>query len=648
MSRIFLVTTLLAASLSGPAAPQNLLNRPESAVYDAARNRYLVSNYTGGHIIAIDEDGTQSIFAEGNGSSAGLCIVGDTLYVGCGSRGVIGYNLETGTLVMDVTIPGSLLLNDIDADTSGNIYVSDPYGNKVYKIRLADRTYSTLMDFIVWPNGVLFDPRSNRLLVCCSTTRFIYSVSTADGTSYALANVGQGHLDGLAMDNAGNIYVSSQGPEAVFRYDSTFTEPMKLISIGHQGPADIFYDRQNEMLLVANIDGNRVDFEDFGQPDFFLASRVLAETTGDGDGYADPGETLDLSVTAFNYGQDAVDATGELWCDDPYIHLVEVTSDFGPDPAFLEETESVTPFRVTVDPTCPVPHLAMLQMNISIDGNFAITESCALPVGEVSDWEESFETGAVGWGHRSLTKPYADEWHLESHRAHSGAVSWKVGGAGADQYSNYSDGALVSAPFRLPPRATLSFWHWIDAETATASVAWDAGVVMIMSNNDPEWKEISPVGGYPYRVASNVASPFASGRGCFSGNHGWTRVEFDLSAYSGVTRLMFRFGADGGTTGEGWYLDDILIEHGSCCIDRVGDANGAGGDEPTISDISTLIDAKFITGSCDGSIECITEADVNQSGGLWADCEDITIGDISVLIDYLFITGPPRGLPGCL
>ena len=86
-----------------------------------------------------------------------------------------------------------------------------------------------------------------------------------------------------------------------------------------------------------------------------------------------------------------------------------------------------------------------------------------------------------------------------------------------------------------------------------------------------------------------------------------------------------------------------------CCAGRVGDANGEGGDEPTISDISTLIDAKFITGSCDGIIDCLTEADINQSGGLSATCDDITISDISTLIDYLFITGPETAtLPDCL
>jgi len=86
----------------------------------------------------------------------------------------------------------------------------------------------------------------------------------------------------------------------------------------------------------------------------------------------------------------------------------------------------------------------------------------------------------------------------------------------------------------------------------------------------------------------------------------------------------------------------------SCCIGRVGDANGLGGDEPTIGDISVMIDAKFITGVCNGIIACLAEADINHSGGLFPTCDDVTIGDISVLIDYLFITGPSLGLAECL
>ncbi len=86
----------------------------------------------------------------------------------------------------------------------------------------------------------------------------------------------------------------------------------------------------------------------------------------------------------------------------------------------------------------------------------------------------------------------------------------------------------------------------------------------------------------------------------------------------------------------------------TCCADRVGDANGLGGDEPTIGDVSVMIDAKFISGTCEGLIPCLPEADMNQSGGSDPACHDITVGDVSILIDYLFITGPSLVIPNCL
>jgi hypothetical protein len=70
-----------------------------------------------------------------------------------------------------------------------------------------------------------------------------------------------------------------------------------------------------------------------------------------------------------------------------------------------------------------------------------------------------------------------------------------------------------------------------------------------------------------------------------------------------------------------------------CCL---GDPNRSGG-EPTVADISTMIDAKFITGTCNDI--CIGAADLNGSGGDSPTCNDITINDISMLIDCLFITG---------
>jgi len=106
----------------------------------------------------------------------------------------------------------------------------------------------------------------------------------------------------------------------------------------------------------------------------------------------------------------------------------------------------------------------------------------------------------------------------------------------------------------------------------------------------------------------------------------------------------------GGFTAAGNKLSAFLAEWSMiCCELRVGNADGQGGDQPTIGDISTLIDAKFIAGTCDGVIACLVEADINQSGGISPTCHDITISDIAALIDYLFITGPETAtLPDCL
>jgi hypothetical protein len=87
-----------------------------------------------------------------------------------------------------------------------------------------------------------------------------------------------------------------------------------------------------------------------------------------------------------------------------------------------------------------------------------------------------------------------------------------------------------------------------------------------------------------------------------------------------------------------------------CCDGRVGNANGVGTypNEVTISDIQTLVTAKFITGSC-AIIPCLAEADVNQSGGANPTCNDITISDIQTLVNHLFIAGPANApLKSCL
>ena len=159
---------------------QNLLNRPESVVYDSLFNRYLVSNWATGNIVQIDSSGVQSYFVTGLGNINGIYISNNIVFAGCITK-VRGFNLSTRNTVMDLLIPGAINLNDVTADNSGNIYIADAAKDTVFKFNsFGDELQSISVfgsDSLSQPYGVAFfnktvyvaDTGNNRIL------RFILS-----------------------------------------------------------------------------------------------------------------------------------------------------------------------------------------------------------------------------------------------------------------------------------------------------------------------------------------------------------------------------------------------------------------------------------------------------------------------------------------
>ena len=70
--RLLLCLVMLFPVLS---VAQNLLNQPESVVFDSVRNRYLVSNAATGHVVAIDSNGEHSYFITNQQCQLGTQIV---------------------------------------------------------------------------------------------------------------------------------------------------------------------------------------------------------------------------------------------------------------------------------------------------------------------------------------------------------------------------------------------------------------------------------------------------------------------------------------------------------------------------------------------------------------------------------------------
>jgi hypothetical protein len=240
-----------------------LLNDPWSIVYDLVRNQYLASNFGDGAIVAIDSDGSQTIFAYGKESSLGLHIVENTLYVACGTEGLLGYDLETAAVVLDMEIPGSAMLTDLTSDTSGFLYIGDIFSETVFRVKLGDYSHSVFLSDIFWPESILFDEHNNRLILTCwqmwghDTT--MWTCDLPDGELTLIPDIGLTSPGGVAMDNARFVYVGMDHPALVYRFVPDLSD-RGMVAYGLAGISDIYFNKRDHLLCVPEREADSVTF----------------------------------------------------------------------------------------------------------------------------------------------------------------------------------------------------------------------------------------------------------------------------------------------------------------------------------------------------------------------------------------------------
>lgn len=249
---------------------QNLLNEPESVVYDVKYDRYLVSNCGDGSIVQVKtlaveetEDNASHIYEYFNTElsiALGMHILGDTLYVSS-DIGVVGIDLATGKKIKTISILEAKLLNDITSDNDGFLYVSDSEAKMVFKADPINLTYSILVPGgIVYPNGLLYEENTHCLLVCSSQFFApIYEVDLNTGIMTVRKKTTLSNIDGMARDKWGNVYVSSWTTNAVYRFAPGVKKKPVKISKGHNGPADICINPITQVLVIPNFNSNKLD-----------------------------------------------------------------------------------------------------------------------------------------------------------------------------------------------------------------------------------------------------------------------------------------------------------------------------------------------------------------------------------------------------
>jgi hypothetical protein len=179
----------------------------------------------------------------------------------------------------------------------------------------------------------------------------------------------------------------------------------------------------------------------------------------------------------------------------------------------------------------------------------------------INGFYDDVEGDYQGWSHYAVSPGYGDEWHNSEQRNHTsgGYLSWKCGARSGGSYSDHLDAVLETPAIQLDGNKDLLLWHWMDAEIYNETLAWD-GAIVEMRLNGGQWNLIEPTIGYQHYIHPNSGSPFPSGMPCLSGKHDWEQLRFDLRGVIGTARFRFRFGTNGNTTKEGWYIDDVMLE----------------------------------------------------------------------------------------
>lgn len=252
---------------------------PESIVYSQKHGAYFVSNIASGnpteakavgYIAKYARDGKliKAKWATGLHAPKGIAIVGNYLYVSDVTR-VQKINIANGKIVKTFTVKDSKFLNDVVTDDAGNIYVSDMWTDVIYRIQ-KDKLAVWVKDArIAGSNGLFTDGKEHLLAVRWGTE--------IDMQTWKAKNIGdmamipfkdpkniqmntdiQGHLDGIAVDASGMLWISDWLNGDIYMMEKN-GKVRKMFNLG-AGAADLTIIKELNVLIVPQMNQNKIIF----------------------------------------------------------------------------------------------------------------------------------------------------------------------------------------------------------------------------------------------------------------------------------------------------------------------------------------------------------------------------------------------------
>jgi len=275
-----LFSFLISASV---LANQPAFSQPESAYFYTSGitdpGVYFISSTNGNELgwvskLAADGSMIDSRWATNIRNPMGMRVSGKRLWVNNITE-IIGINLDDPSDRIVYSIDDAILLNDLATDFSGYAYLSDSMNSRVVRVDLATGENSTYISTLPSsPNGLLV--HEDRLYIASwgimseqpeeraewitKTTGDLYWVSLKESEKVKHIIAPElGNLDGVEIDQQGNIYVSDWENGKLYKISSS---NKMVIELGQykQGLADLGLNSLTGELVLPIMLSNEVLF----------------------------------------------------------------------------------------------------------------------------------------------------------------------------------------------------------------------------------------------------------------------------------------------------------------------------------------------------------------------------------------------------
>lgn len=266
------VTSVAMGSTLELAWEKKDFKAPESMLFDKERNMIYVSNVNGkpnekdsnGFISQLSADGKKvnHEWITGLNAPKGLALVNHLLYV-ADINTLVVIDVNEQKIVKRYLVEKAKFLNDVVADKSGDVYVSDFLDNTIYRLKDDKFTVWLADEKLETPNGLLIE--NGKLLIASwgvmtdgFATKVPGHMKSVDLKSKEISSLGGakpiGNLDGVESDGKGNYFVSDWMAGAVYSVKPTgeFSTLLDLES----GSADLGI--MPNMLLIPMMNDNLV------------------------------------------------------------------------------------------------------------------------------------------------------------------------------------------------------------------------------------------------------------------------------------------------------------------------------------------------------------------------------------------------------